>query len=322
MQTATKTAAAPESMDESYFWRDNNTLLFLRRAPGETVFRAVLVDALTGKETVPQAFNDRNSPLMESSRMLVSYAGSLESEMHYLPPTAAMSSDGKWLLWSNTASRARRQWVAATFEGQQQAWAQGIDPYNSTTDIGGHAFWMPDSERWVELVNRYKNCVYSIHYANVYEPGKPAPIRTVRIRGLRDGLPVGIRQDGTVVMHTSFYERGKPVQQIDLSLVSVEADTATARKLSVPIPISNRVSDVKLSPRGDRLAWILEQERSGKRLYTVYIADADGAHVRPVGSVEGITSGTGYTWARDLQWLPDGKQVSFVYKRAIYTHPV
>jgi hypothetical protein len=245
--------------------------------------------------------------------MLVSYAGSPGLEMHYLPPTAAMSPDGKWLLWSNTASRTHRQWVVATFEGQQQMWAQGIDPDSSTDDLGGHGLWMPDGTRWVELVSRYKNRIYSIHYANVYQPGKPAPVSTVRIRGLRDGLPVGIRQNGALVMHTSLHERGKPVQHID---------TVTARKLSVPVPVSSDVSDVKLSPQGDRLAWILEQERSGKRLYTVYIADADGAHARPVGSAEGITSRTGYTWPRELQWLPDGKQVSFIYKNGVYTLPV
>src|SRR5258708_3837066 len=54
MQKSHRTAAASDSLDESYFWLDGHTLLFLRRAPGKTVFRAVLVDALTGRETLPQ----------------------------------------------------------------------------------------------------------------------------------------------------------------------------------------------------------------------------------------------------------------------------
>jgi hypothetical protein len=79
---------------------------------------------------------------------------------------------------------------------------------------------------------------------------------------------------------------------------------------------------VTLSPSGDRLAWILEQEHGNTQLYTLYTADADGAHARPIGSAEGVPVGKANSWPRELRWLPDGKQVSFVYKDALYTLPV
>ncbi len=323
MHTAHRTAANSDSLDESYFWHDGRTLLILRRAPGKTVFRAVLVDARTGWQTFPQAFNDKNSPLMEGGRRRVTFEGSPRWEMQYLPPTAAMSPNGKWLLWSSGVSLPGiKQWVASTLNGQQQKWPLGPDPDSEFAALPGNALRVPDSHHWVELVSRYAKRVYSIHLAHVYVLDKAAPVRTVHISGLGDGLPVGIRQDGTIVMHTSSRQSDRLVQQLVMSLVSLDADTVTARKLRLPIPASSGVSDVKLSPKGDRLAWILEQGRGLTRLYTLYAADADGAHSRPLGSAEMVKTGKGYSWPRDLRWLPDGKQVSFVYKNAIYTHPV
>jgi hypothetical protein len=241
--------------------------------------------------------------------------------MHYLPPNATLSPDGKWLLW-NHVDFPRSQWVAAAFDGQQQQWAQGSDPASTEAYLPNHALWMPDSTRWVELVSRLKNDIYSIHLAHKYAMGGTTPVSTVHISGLQDGLPVGIRQDEVVVMDNSPRRTDAPIRQIDLSLVSLGADKVTAQQLSVPIPVSAAVADVRLSPQGERLAWILEQEHDKTRLYTLYTADADGAHARPIGSAPGMQIGKAYSWPRELRWLPDGKQISFVYQNAVYTLPV
>jgi len=325
MQTAHKTGAVSDSVNESYSWRDDHTLLFLRRAPDKTVFHLVLVDARTGRETLPQAFNNKNSPLMEGGRMKMTFPGSPGGSMQYMPPTAAMSPNGKWLLWSSLpfpVPSGRKQWIASTLNGQQQTWPLDSDPGSSVGFVPTDALWMPDSKHWVELVRRYKDRAYSFPLAHEYELGKSVPVRTVLVSGLADGLPVGVRQDGIVVMHTSARNTGRPIQQLTLSLVGLKAATATVQILNVSIPVSSSVSDVTLSPKGDRLAWIVNKDRIPTGLHTLYVADADGGHARAVGSAAGVRLGNRFSWPRGLRWLPDGKHVSFVYKNAIYTHSI
>jgi hypothetical protein len=133
MPPANKTAALSDSLDETYFWRNDHTVLFARRTLGQSVFRVICVDAGTGEKTLPQAFNTKNSPLMKSGRMVVSMEGLPKREMHYLSPNATLSPDGKWLLWSHV-DFPRSQWVAAAFDGQQQQWAQGNDTDSSESN--------------------------------------------------------------------------------------------------------------------------------------------------------------------------------------------
>jgi hypothetical protein len=321
MDLAHPTAATSEGLHELYFWRDDHTLLFLRRAPDQTVFHAVLVDVATGQQTLPEEFNAKHSALMQGRPMIVTIQGSPKQEKHYRPPTAALSPDGKWLLWRNFPF-AQSPWIAATFDGQQQQWTPGSDPASEIADLPNHAFWMPDGTRWVELVSRYADGGYSIHLAHEYRISDAVRVRTVGISGLQDGLSVGIRQDGMVVMHHPHYHRREPVRQLNLSLVSLGADRAVAQSLNVPVPVCNAVIDITLSPKGDRLAWILQQRRERPWLYTLYVADADGAHARPVASAEDVKTDDGHSWPRSVRWLPDGKQVSFVYKGVIHTLPV
>ena len=82
------------------------------------------------------------------------------------------------------------------------------------------------------------------------------------------------------------------------------------------------VMDVVLSSQGDRLAWILQQKQNRPWLYTLYVADADGAHARVIASAEDVKTDNGHSWPRAVQWLPDGKQISFDYKEAIHTIPI
>jgi hypothetical protein len=309
---AHQTAAVTVGLDEQYFWRDDHTLLFLRHIPDHTVFHAVLVDAATGQQTLPDEFNAKHSASMPGRRMIVTIQGSPKRETHYIPPVAALSPDQKWLLWRNNASN-HSSWVAATLEGQQE-WM-----HSNPKEISNHPFWMPDSLHWVELVSRYVDDHYEIPLAQEYRLGEATPVRTIDIRGLQDGLFVGLRQDGMVMLHHHRHSMREPVRQIDLSLVGLAGETAVAQSLSIPIPVAYMAMDVTLSPQGDRLAWILLQGGERPWLYTLTIADADGAHARSIATAEEVRSREYFSCPNALRWLPDGKQVSFDYNGAIHT---
>ena len=67
---------------------------------------------------------------------------------------------------------------------------------------------MPDSTGWIELVSRYADGHYSIHLAHEYRISDAVRVRTVGISGLQDGLSVGVRQDGMVMMHRPITTEG------------------------------------------------------------------------------------------------------------------
>jgi hypothetical protein len=322
MQNAVKVAATQDDLNEDYFWGDDHTLLFLRGVPNKDVFHVVLFDTKTGQETLPEAFNAKNSPLMKGKSMTVSFEGSGEQEHHYLPPTAALSPDGKWLLWQSTSSFPDGQWIAATLDGQSQQWKQGSDAGSEFPGISTHPVWLRDSSGWVELVSRYANQTYTITQANLYRLGKTDPVKRIRIRGLDDGLLAGVTQDDRVMMHHPDDPRASEVTQAEFSRIGLDAETVSAQKLTFSLPTSADAADFILSPHGNRLAWILKREREPSRQYTLYIANADGTGIHPIGSTEGVQVGKGYSWPRDIRWLPDGKRLSFVFKKAVWVIPV
>jgi hypothetical protein len=322
LHLAHRTAVETHGVEETYFWHDDHMALFLRRDPDKTDFHVVLVNVLTGHETIPGAFNKLNSPLMQGMPMMQRFQGSSKDVMHYFPPECSMSPDNRWLLWNSKPSPYFGNWVAATIGGKQQKWAQGVDPDSNVSFVGGHGLWMPDSKQWVELIQRYSNRTYTIHLARVYEVGRPRPLRTIRITGLQDGLPVGVTYDGLVAMHVGTKHGNAPTAQLDLALVRIDSDSATARPVSIPIPVSYNVADVILSPKGDRLAWVARQGPVAESLHTLYTADADGSHFRSIGSAVGIRTPREFSWPRELRWLPDGKHVSFAYNGALYVVPI
>jgi hypothetical protein len=57
--------------------------------------------------------------------------------------------------------------------------------------------------------------------------------------------------------------------------------------------------------------------------------DVGGRQMRLIGRIDGVSesdaaspSGRRYHWPRSLQWMPDGKRLSFIFRDALYTLPV
>ena len=84
-----------------------------------------------------------------------------------------------------------------------------------------------------------------------------------------------------------------------------------------------------LSPKGDRIAWITEDERVpnwNDREYFLWISNKRGGEATLVGRTKGLTemadSGERWHWPQELRWTPSGSQLSFRYRNAVWTVPV
>jgi hypothetical protein len=92
------------------------------------------------------------------------------------------------------------------------------------------------------------------------------------------------------------------------------------------------VWDVRLSPDGHRFAWLTEVEAevwTRPSTYRIWTSDLNGQDVTEVGcmlaemeSSEASATGERNYFPQNLEWLPDGRSLSFTFKNALWTVPV
>src|SRR5207248_1115695 len=103
--------------------------------------------------------------------------------------------------------------------------------------------------------------------------------------------------------------------------------------------LDQEILDLEVSPDGERLAWVMWRRNrdplqsfvqrflprsfvSSPSRWEVWVSSVDGSHLRQIGheylpapeSIETIPILT-------IQWLPDGKHLSFIYKDVLYMLP-
>src|SRR5262249_34844636 len=113
---------------------------------------------------------------------------------------------------------------------------------------------------------------------------------------------------------------------------ALEGTSATARHFDVRVPRGVEVREVAVSPGGDRLAWLLGGRPSSSTRppvdYSLWISGLDGSGLRELGRTrlksEKSSSKRGERvddrpWG--LRWVPDGRQVSFLYGDGLFAAP-
>ena len=316
---STKVADATEDFAEDYLWLDDHTLLFLRLTPKKKgIFHAVLVDTTTGRKTLPEPFNAKNSALLLGQSFGFGVEGSKHWDYDYAPPKVTLSPDKQWLLWPTTIENPDFQWVAADFDGKQQIWKQMADPKSEIKHGGNEGYWLRDNTGWVELVQKYAKRRYTLTRANIYHLGNPAPVRAIDIEGLADGLKVGMTQEGRVMMYHP-PDNQESITNAIFSLVSLEGKAVKAERVSMPIPKTSNVWQVTLSPQGDRLVWILDEVKGDSSQTVIYVSNLDGKALRAIGAAPSVEIKPGhYSSPANARWLPDGSRLSYRYNKEIY----
>lgn len=317
---AKKVAPAEDVSAEDYFWLNDHTLLFLHLTPKtKNIFRAVLMDTITGQKSLPETFNRQNAALLRGREFGVG-AGQ-HWDYFFDPPVVALSPDGRWLLWQTTFGEPELEWVCATLDGKQTRFKAAVDPANEGQLSGGTAYWLQDSSAWVEMPRRYtrKQKHYTLAQINVYRPDAIQPVKSTTIEEVEDGLPAGLLADGRFLLFQPPDGQGVQTKAV-FTAIDPNAPEAKQERRTIPIPPTSLVEEVVLSPNGDRLAWLLMRKIDQEEVNTIYVSRSDGTQMRAVGAAPTIVrKGTpGFSLPEKLRWLPGGTQLSFRYDYAIH----
>src|SRR5262249_15860372 len=137
--------------------------------------------------------------------------------------------------------------------------------------------------------------------------------------------PLGLTKGGRIVAPLTRLPATKEVGFFDFSIEMVEA-TGDAHQWVISLPDGAKANEIALSPRGDLRAWRFSFERStssGTKVSSeeLWVSQLDGTYMRLIGWVEARPP-LYDDLAGSLRWTPDGKNLSFIYQKALYTVPV
>jgi hypothetical protein len=99
----------------------------------------------------------------------------------------------------------------------------------------------------------------------------------------------------------------------------------------VPVPEGERVWEVVLNRRGDRMAWTTQRldpeawPNCPVRLFTTNTEGGDRTDIGDLSPLAGQDEATGrpqISWLRHLLWTPDDTRISFTYCGDLWTVPV
>lgn len=315
LDVAIAVAKAAGGLEETYFWVSEERLLFLRNAPDRRFFQAVYVEAGTGVETPLEEFNRRFGDRMLTQPTLYGFDGGHSNQVHYHPPHCALSPDGRWLLWYRSLS----PFLAARLDASDlREWPADDRRHN-------WGVWCSDSSGWVQLVREPSESPgrgVEIRRARIHSLDASTPTRIVNVSGLWDGWPAGATPSGQVLLcHCDAREQGRAV---DLSLLEVVSDTAAAASHRVELPEGMGYPELRLSPEGERLAWLFSSglRPEEENLHILAFSDARGEQMREVSELQGHHRRKGqhprYDGPRELRWTPDGGRVSFVFDGVVW----
>jgi hypothetical protein len=335
-------ASVSDSLENDYHWITSTQVLWLRHVhrpyPPDYLlasidekkplqaghYQAFALVTNPVHERPLEAFNAQFAPLLESTPGYLSRAGYPGYTVTFHPPYHALSPDGKWLLWHRNNRRASSQeWIACALDGsQQRTWQTRPDPISGMW-LTGQARWMPDSRFWIQLETTYKNEKYKYSHALIHDCRDPQAVEERDMAFLAEGIVLGMTSSQTLLIwHPS---RRQKTTKILFDEVELALPKATARERTVSMPHETEVAEVSLSPQGNQLAWVLADRSENPVLYTLWTSRLNGSEMRPLIQLKGIvkqseTSFTGqcYSWPRNIRWLPQGDQLSYLYNHGLW----
>jgi hypothetical protein len=250
------------------------------------------------------------------------------SDGSQVAPIFTMAYDSNRLIFASVdwQSNKRATYIATTIDGASEIrWRFNSDAY--------FPLWLHDNRHWLALVQKgnAKGDVFVgegvVHYLD--EPGRTRRIR-IKCPRISNNVPsplIGItKNDRLLSVDQKGRQSVRSVQVEDYGLLSSPGDV---HRYSIPLPMAPcEVSDIALSPRGDRLAWLLIQGNNNQlaqgdlpKPLGLWVSRLDGSGMTEVGHMIAPPHGLGdyIEEVRDLRWLPGGNRLSFMYYDDLYT---
>lgn len=340
----------PFDLSAAYFWISPDELLVLRpvvlppdrpeesleeacERVAKTTHNAYRVVLSTGEETPFEEFNRRHSAAIQACVVTVRCGNEVEATHH--PPPAAVSPDGRWLLW-----QGRQKWHAARLDGSAST------EWPISEDRPHHVIWLPGSRRWAELDSHYTGDGFTIPNIILRRPDNADYQRRVTITNLKEGLIAGITARNSLILHQAefpgsnrneeeviaFWGRMRRATTVHFSEVDLRLLQAQPRRFTILLPIPGHVLQPNFSLSNNRLAAIIQVSPEYQRTtgqYCLWTCDLDGGTGEVIGwtNMQKMPSRdnpekTIYASPMDPKWSPDGKHISFFYGDAVFAVPV
>jgi hypothetical protein len=232
------------------------------------------------------------------------------------------------------------------------------------SDLKGNDFWtsnptwLPDSRSWVQLITSRGTIYAVVTGLDPHDTIRKIPLG--KPKGTSSGwdwmpaLLLGSTQTGRILATPARFDRytnPSPYRKINFFEFSTGASKANLRQFIIRLPkggtefdgdiVLSPGEEVALSPRGDRLAWIIhvmeEPPRMQKwlsrwlpslkaaprEIIELRISQLDGSDMKIIGYIDAPnqTQDDWKKWPDKLRWLPDGQRLSFLYDNALWTIP-
>jgi hypothetical protein len=231
-------------------------------------------------------------------------------------------------------------WVAAPLEPDARHNPQSFaapDDLDPEVVSGIHPAWLPDSRRWVALIQVYDrdSRQFSFLRAVVHDTEDPAADRTIAITDLPGimvmGIITGERPTGAsgeavllcdVRMDQDAQENG--VDSVELYAVPLDTDTTPVapERWTVPLPGRRNLWWGALAPDGKQIAWLFSSFSATGISSEIGMSGLNGEDMRSLCTIPGTIvsdpdtpSGEQFLFPipMSLAWLPTGRAISYRY---------
>lgn len=226
------------------------------------------------------------------------------------PETVQVAPDGKWLLWKDTKGATH---IASL---------DGLHHFSIPSQQASLNRWLSDSRHWVELVPA--GDIYS--FANIYSIDKPHDKISKPLFPPFPSTPdlanihrITLADDEHILVHYWNEAPGK----LDPSRIIAATFTPNPLfrgKFSFTTPRTDyEKGDILFAPQTKRLAWVLEfYQPYPPYSYTgFWTKELSKVGVKEIGYLVAF-GGKHRSKPQNVQWTPDGKHLSFIYRDTLW----
>ena len=326
---ATRILETRDSRSTDYFWRAPDTLL--RVMPEKDSFdwyMAAYAHSKLPAVPMPHLTSTGLHSQILWLRSIISSSARDGAAMASDSSDLALSPDGNWLVCVGQKEGENGITLQEIDTGKQHFC---VDP--DAPEFPGQV-WTHDSSAWITAAGSDQGEFRSAHNEVLLVRTVRAPdhVQRIRVEGALGDSLLGTTADGQLLSTNSNGEHPDD----KLSFCDITGSSVAVRTIDSHLPHGRSMRTVHLSPDGNFLAWITiakpvvdpdtippwTHRLLGSMVLPsaeIWVSHVDGSNWVKLGSVPYHEEKCDNPTA--LRWLPDGKRLSFIYKKALWVVP-
>jgi hypothetical protein len=310
-----------------------SVLKLARKAAGLKPYEAYHALWLTDSSVITSPGGARNVfvkvDILSGKRTTLDGLAKLYKTMGGYGDDMVISPDGNLVAFSVGTER-EDEWLVADLHGKKVLSFRATRRSHVThSGVSGSSYvrWLKDSRTLAEITEEEPEGTRFVTFRLI--DTKDNSVRTVRVNRQSDSAYTGwaiITMSDEVVwdswsaphyVHLADPAARDVAENSDATFVRWQLGSPAHPKMSTTRPPNgSRIRGLLMSPRGDRLAWMVEQ-KSGSWL--LYVSKPDGTMVNELGILPKQSANDAQY---SLEWLPSGGAISFRSGDALYVLPI